>query len=112
MQFSWISALTGLEPYPGFALVVFLLWLRLGALLLLTPVLHGAAIPVSVRVLLVLGLAVALALGVPAAQADAARIVGLGDLLQAAALELALGATLALGIFVAFAAISMAGRVI
>lgn len=112
MGLDWIASLGGLVPNPGFVLVVFLLSLRLGALLLLTPILYAAALPATVRVLIVVGLAVALALGVPDASAAAGELRGLGPLLAAAAAELALGATLALGIFVAFAAISMAGRLI
>lgn len=112
MGLDFISTLGGLAPQPGFVLVVFLLSLRLGALLLLTPILYAAGLPASVRVLLVLGLAVALALGVPGAQDTVAHISGPGGLLAAAAAEVALGATLALGIFIAFAAISMAGRMI
>lgn len=100
-------------PNPGFGLAVFLLSLRLGALLLMTPLLHAINVPPTVRVLLVLGLATALALGLPqASEVPEALVRQPGALLAASLAELALGATLALGIFVAFGAISMAGRVL
>jgi flagellar biosynthetic protein FliR len=111
MDLNWITSLGAAAPDTGFVLVVFLLSLRLGALLLLTPVLYSASIPASVRVMLVIGLAVALALGIPSGGEQFAAS-GAGALFEAAMAELALGATLALGIFVAFAAISMAGRLI
>ncbi|MES2938225.1 MAG: flagellar biosynthetic protein FliR [Pseudomonadota bacterium] len=113
MGFDWVTALGASAPAPGFLLLVFLLSLRLGAMLLLTPILTAGAVPGPVRGLIVVGLAVALALGLPPLEAgDTAALSQLGPLLTAAASELALGALLALGIFIAFAAISMAGRLI
>jgi flagellar biosynthetic protein FliR len=112
MGIDWIASLGRAAPDPGFVLTVFLLSLRLGALLLLTPILYAASVPPSVRALLVVGLAAALALGLPAAPEAALMLSSPGQLLTAAVSELALGATLALGVFIAFAAISMAGRLI
>lgn len=91
--------------------LVFLLALRVGTLLLLTPILSAAGLPPSLRVLLVLGLAMALALGIPAAPASEV-LYDSGGLLAAATRELALGMTLSLGMLAAFAAISFAGRLI
>jgi flagellar biosynthesis protein FliR len=112
MGINWITSLGAAVPNPGFLLVVFLLSLRLGALLLLSPILYAASVPAPVRVLLVIGLAAVLALGLPTNSQFAESLSGVGALFEAAMAELALGATLALGIFVAFAAISMAGRMI
>lgn len=111
MGLQWISSL-GSAVAQDFLLTVFLLSLRLGALLLLTPILYAASVPTSVRVLLVIGLSVALALGLSVPAPTPALLHNPGQLLTAAVAELALGATLALGVFVAFAAISMAGRLI
>jgi flagellar biosynthesis protein FliR len=112
MGLDWITSLGAAVPNPGFLVVVFLLSLRLGALLLLTPILYAASVPATVRVLFVIGLAAVLALGVPGAEESGRAPSGPGALLEAAVAELALGGTLALGIFIAFAAISMAGRLI
>ena len=89
-----------------------LLSLRLGATLALTPVLAAAAVPAIVRVLLILGLSAALSLGLPSAVAtnSAFLMAHPGALFQAAFTELALGATLGLGIHLAFAAFALAGR--
>lgn len=111
MGLDWITSLGAAVPNPGLVVAVFLLSLRLGALLLLTPILPSS-IPGSARVLFVVGLASVLALGLPGVEHSAAHLLGPGDLLEAAAAEVALGGTLALGIFIAFAAISMAGRLI
>ncbi|HVZ46134.1 MAG TPA: flagellar biosynthetic protein FliR [Ramlibacter sp.] len=109
MDFSWAASLGSAAP-QGYGLAVLLVSLRLGAMLLLTPVLYALAMPATVRVLLIVGLAAALAAGLPATAELAARLADPGALLAACASELALGALLAFGIFVAFAAISMAGR--
>lgn len=111
MVLGWLASLGGMAPDPALVLTVFLLSLRLGALLLLTPILYAASMPASARVLLVVGLAAVLAYGLPPAAA-AVAITQPGQLFTAAVAELTLGATLALGIFVAFAAISFAGRLI
>lgn len=87
-----------------------LLSLRMSAILLMTPILHAFGVPVTVRVLLVLGLSVVLSAGyvVPASLLPA----DLGSLLQTATREIALGATLALGILLAFGAFAVAGRLL
>lgn len=112
MDFDFARTVAAAVPDPGFMLAVFLVSLRLSAVLLLTPVLHAFNVPVTARVLLVVGLAVALSLGVSPSQTREALSMTTGQLLIAALAELALGLTLALGILTAFAAISMAGRII
>jgi flagellar biosynthetic protein FliR len=95
---------------------VFLLSLRLAAVFLMTPLLAAASVPVRVRVLLVMALAATLSLGLPAASVSTTSVATIldsaGALFQAGATELALGATLALGILLAFAAFSVAGRLL
>ncbi len=112
MNFGFIETLGSAVPDQGFVLAVFLLSLRLSAVFLLTPILYAFSVPATARVLIVLGLALGLTFGIPAADTQAVLGLSSGQLLVAAATELALGATLALGILTAFGAISMAGRLI
>jgi flagellar biosynthetic protein FliR len=95
---------------------VLLLSLRLAGTLLFTPILAPASVPLPVRVIVVLGLSATLTLALPqgAGGPPAAGVAaaGLGGLLQACLTELALGATLALGILLAFAAVGLAGQLI
>lgn len=96
---------------------ILLLSLRLGAMLVATPVLSSAGLPAQVRVLLVLALAMALCLGMDLAQpgagarhADLLALLGHpGALVRAAMTELALGATMGLALHAGFAAFSTAG---
>lgn len=112
MNFELARTVSAAAPDAGFVLAVFLLSLRLSAVFMLTPILYAFSVPATARVLLVIGLAVGLALGIPAAETRSMLSLDSGQLLAAAITEVALGATLALGILVAFASISMAGRLI
>jgi flagellar biosynthesis protein FliR len=110
--------LTPLLPFgTAWVVKVLLLSVRLGAVFLATPLLAAASVPVTIRVLLVLGLSAALA-GFAPTVGDAAPNAAVfvldhpGAVLQAAATELALGATLAVGIHLAFATFAVAGRVL
>ena len=87
---------------------VLLVALRLAATLTLTPIFAVSGVTAHVRVLLILGLATTLvsALAIPPV-----AVLSLADLLVAAARELVLGALLAFGLFTAFAAFQLAGRV-
>lgn len=111
-QATGLGTLLGLGP--GWLGTVLLLSLRLGAVFMMTPLLGGAAVPVRVRALLVLGLAMALSWGLPASvgthMAQVARHPGL--LIQAGFTELALGAVLGLGILLAFAVFTVAGHLL
>src|SRR5690242_7012186 len=89
--------------------VVSLLALRVAATFMMTPVLYAAPLPVSVRMLLLVGLSVALASGLPT---PSQVWTGWGDYLIAAVSELALGATLGVGILLAFGAFSVAGQLL
>ncbi|WP_255481831.1 flagellar biosynthetic protein FliR [Ramlibacter pinisoli] len=83
---------------------------RLGATLLMTPLLQAIPVPGPVRLAIVLGLAAALAL--PLAASSAWQPHSLGELLVALLGEAALGATLGLGILLAFAGFAVAGRLL
>lgn len=101
------------DALHGYALAVFLLSLRLATVLALTPLLQSASVPAIVRVLTVVGLAAVLAMAIPAAAAPGRQLLqDTGALIDAALRELALGVTLALGIQAAFAAFTLAGRLL
>ena len=87
-----------------------LLATRLGALLLMTPPIGVKAIPATVRVAVVFALAALLAGSLPADHLS--HVDGIGALLGAAAGELALGTTMALGISFAFAAFAAGARLL
>src|SRR3954452_2487211 len=89
---------------------VMLLATRIGAVLLLTPVLYAVRMPAAVRLLFVLAIAVVLAL--PFGTAAAAAPPDLGALVGAVLREAAIGATLGLGVLMAFAGFSLAGRLV
>ncbi|ROZ63180.1 flagellar biosynthetic protein FliR [Ramlibacter sp. WS9] len=112
MDFELARTVSAAIPDQGFVLAIFLLSLRLSAVFLFTPILYAFSVPATARVLIVIGLALGLALGVPSAETRALLAMGNGELVAAGITELALGATLALGILIAFASISMAGRLV
>lgn len=86
-----------------------LLSVRVTGMLLLTPVFSAARIPGSAKVVLVLGLATALSMGwAPASSSTVSLDITIGQI----ASEFVLGATLGLGVALAFAAFSIAGRVL
>ena len=113
VNFGWAETLGNAALGQDGLVAAFLLSLRLGALLLLTPLLYAMSMPATVRVLLVVGLSACLALGLPGASAPVAGLAAApGPLIAAAFTELALGATMALSILAAFAAFSLAGRLL
>lgn len=104
------SALRG-ETRPMVLLApIFLLSLRIATVLAMTPVLYAMPIPARVRAIVVLALAVTIAAGLQ--KPVGISVDGAGQWIQAALVEMALGATLALGVLVAFAAFSMAGNLL
>jgi len=109
-----IDALSPLSLSPTWLAKIMLLSLRLGTVLMMTPVLAAASVPARVRVLLVLGLSAALSLGLPSVTTVHTEFLVKhpGALIQAGFTELALGATLGLGIILAFSAFTMAGRLL
>ncbi len=86
---------------------------RIGALVLFSPALGGAIVPATVRSMVVLALAATLVANAPVAPE---LRLGLGSdparLAVALALEAALGATMALGVAMAFAAFSAGARLV
>ena len=114
-----MNALLDLMPLQWMTAVI-LLSLRVGAMLLATPVFSAADLPVRVRVFIVVGLAIALcaSLGlVPdAAGAQREMLQSLADhplrLLRCACDEVTLGIVLSVPIHAAFAAFSMAGQLL
>jgi flagellar biosynthetic protein FliR len=87
---------------------VLLCSLRLSALLLLTPILQALGLPVRIRVLLILLLSLTLVSSMHLVPAKLPS--DLPSLFAAGANELMVGALMAFGIFVAFAAFSFAGN--
>jgi flagellar biosynthetic protein FliR len=89
---------------------VLLVSIRLGPLMILTPVLGSADIPVRARVLLALALS---ALTVSAmSRTWTIDISSASALIDAAAVELLIGGALAFGLLAAFAAFSFGGRLL
>lgn len=88
---------------------VLLLSARLAALFLMTPILYAVPLPGTVRVLLVIGLSAVMALPF---SGQAVPAQDLGSLLEAFVRELTVGATLGLGVLMAFAGFALAGRLI
>lgn len=94
---------------PWIAAVV-LLATRIAAALLLTPLLHAVKMPAYVRVLVVIGIASVLAM--PFASRPGVDVEDTAALVSALLREAVVGATLGLGILMAFAGFSIAGRLI
>lgn len=90
---------------------IFLVWMRVAPLFVLTPIFGSANVPVRVRVLLGLGIAAMLALASPA-QLPTALIGSPWALASAALSEATVGATLAFGLLAAFAAFQFGGRLL
>lgn len=95
---------------PAWVLAVFYIVIRLGVVLLLSPILAGLGSLVTVRVLLTFALAALLVQGLgprlPAGQLE------LGPVISGACNELVVGGTLAFGVFAAFGAFSLAGKIL
>lgn len=95
---------------PAWITGVMLLATRIAAVLLLTPVLYAVRMPMLVRLLFVLAVACVLAL--PLAHASAPAVGDAGALLAAVLREAVIGATLGLGVLMAFAGFTLAGRLV
>lgn len=89
---------------------VFLVALRIGVLLMMSPIFTGLNGLVTVRVLLTLMLSALLVSGMQVPLA--VSVVSPGGLLSAALLEVAVGATLAFGVMASFGAFSLAGKIL
>ena len=95
----------------GWITAVFLVALRVGTLLIMSPLFSTLSAPVTVRVLLTIGLSAVLA-GTPGVAAGIVAPPTLGAALLAAAGEVLGGATMAFGVFAAFGACSVAGKIL
>lgn len=95
---------------PSWILSIFLVSLRVGVLLMLSPIFTGLQGLVTVRVLLTLTLSAVLVGGLGIRPAPLA--LELVPVILAALAELAVGATLAFGVMAAFGAFSVAGKVL
>ena len=89
---------------------VVLLATRIAAALLFTPLLHAVKMPAAVRVLVVIGIACVLAM--PFASRPGVDVEDTAALVSALLREAVVGATLGLGILMAFAGFSIAGRLV
>jgi flagellar biosynthetic protein FliR len=94
---------------PNWVAAVLLVSLRLGVLFLLAPFLAGLGRLVTVRVLLSFALGALLVNGAVSLPSINIR---LDNLISAAIVELVTGGTLAFGVFAAFGAFSVAGKVL
>lgn len=95
---------------PAWMMSVFLVSLRIGVLLMMSPVFTSLNGLVAVRVLLTLMLSAMLVSSMQVA--PTAVPLELGPVMLAALLELAVGATLAFGVMAAFGAFSVAGKIL
>ena len=98
------------EADVAWMLGVVLIALRLGVVLVATPIFNLVNVPGNIRVLFVLGLAAVIAAGIK-------NPLVIGELsvygfLAAATVELIIGAALAFGLLTAFAAFALGGRVV
>lgn len=100
-----MSNISGLLS-PDRVVAFVLLATRFGALLLMSPPVGGGAVPPSVRVAIVVALAACFSPLVPA------HVWDLWQIVAAIAGEVALGATMALGLSLAFAAFAVGARVL
>lgn len=100
----------GSLAYGSWAVSVLLVSIRIGMVLAMTPVLAAMSMPAVVRVLAVLGIAAAMSQVLPSASYRGE--IDLASLLGAACLEVSIGAVLGLGILLAIATFSVAGRVL
>ena len=89
---------------------VILVAVRLGAVLLLTPIFSLGSVPGTVRVFFIFGLAVVLVAGLGVgARVSVETVAGLSTAIVSEAI---IGALLAFGLFTAFATFMLAGRVV
>jgi flagellar biosynthesis protein FliR len=95
---------------PVWAVAVYLITLRLGVLLIMTPIFSNLSSFITIRVLFTLALSVVLVSGLAIKPTSIA--LTLGALISASIAELVVGAALAFGVFAAFGAFSVAGKIL
>jgi flagellar biosynthetic protein FliR len=89
---------------------ILLLAIRLGAVFLLTPILAVTQAPARFRLLFVLALSALLVSALPAVSFE--QTITISNLIKAALQELIIGAGMAFGLFTAFGAFLLGGRVL
>lgn len=99
-----------IELDPVWMMAVFLSSLRVGVLLMMSPIFTSLDGMVTVRVLLTLMFSMTLVSGMHVAPAPVE--LAIGPVILAALQELAVGVTLAFGVMAAFGAFSMAGEIL
>ncbi|WP_423199777.1 MULTISPECIES: flagellar biosynthetic protein FliR [unclassified Cupriavidus] len=92
------------------AVSLLLVSIRIGMVLAMTPILGAMSIPAVLRVLIPLGIAAAMTLALPVTRYRGD--IDLMAIMGAAAIEVAVGAMLGLGVLFAFATFSVAGRLL
>ncbi|MFZ6721407.1 flagellar biosynthetic protein FliR [Undibacterium sp. Ji49W] len=104
--FDWIASINALN--------IFFLSIRLAAVFVLSPILYSHTLPSIFRVTLILTISVVMSLGIDQGKEVSQPAMGEGFdfIVLAAVREMALGATFALGIFISFATISIAGQIL
>lgn len=100
----------GSLSYGPWAVSVLLVSIRVSMVLAMTPVMSAISMPAVIRILVVLGIAAAMSQVLPSASYRGE--VDLASLIGAVCLEISIGAVLGLGILLAFATFSVAGRVL
>jgi flagellar biosynthetic protein FliR len=94
----------------GWITATYLLSLRIGALVIMTPIFSNLSGMIAVRVLFTLALSAMLVSGLGFSPLISS--MGLGALVAASVCELVVGAVLAFGVFAAFGAFSVAGKIL
>jgi flagellar biosynthetic protein FliR len=99
-----------MDVQAAWVISVFLMCLRFGALIIVGPIFSGISGFITVRVLFTIAISVALVAGLPFNPTNVPMT--LGPLLVAACAEVFVGATMAFGVMAAFAAFSIAGKIL
>jgi len=102
--------MVGFPWYGPWAVSVLLMSIRIGMVFAMTPILSAIPVPLMVRVLFVFGFSAALVGAIPSATYRGA--VDLTALMTAALIEFSVGVVLGLGVLLAFATFSVAGRIL
>jgi flagellar biosynthetic protein FliR len=102
-----LDTVASLGAWPAVTLLVAT---RMASLLLMTPLLQALPVPMTIRLLLVLGISACVAL--PLSAATDWHPHTLAELVPALGAEVAIGAAMGLGVLAAFAAVSIAARLL
>lgn len=98
------------EIDPSWLITIFLLSIRVGTLLFMTPIFSGLGGALTLRVLFTFALSTTIVSGMAVTPSNAP--LTLGPLLSGALSEIFIGSTLAFGLFAAFGAFAVAGKIL